>query len=121
MALAGYQHDRGVMEDTVEHGRGQDGVAGRFFSPSMRPINVSSASTVSPAPLIGGNADNAPCLAARCDMTHAVLSLTPKCETPNKKSRRLFWHIRFSLLLRSASVQTIGLVRSIALNRVGGF
>ena len=25
----------------------------------------------SPAPLIGGNADNAPCLAARCDI-HAV-------------------------------------------------
>ena len=68
-----------------------------------------------------GNADNAPCLAARCDMTHAVLRVTPKCETPNKKSRRLFWHVRFSLLLRSASVQTIGLVRSIALNRVGGF
>jgi hypothetical protein len=38
---------------TVEHGRGQDGVAGRFFSPSMRPINVSSASTVSPAPPLG--------------------------------------------------------------------
>ena len=47
------------------------------------------------------------------------LRVTPKCE-PHKKSRRLFWHIR-SLLLRSASVQTIGLVRSIALNRVGGF
>jgi hypothetical protein len=29
------------MEDTVEHGHGQDGVAGRFFSPSMRPIKVS--------------------------------------------------------------------------------
>jgi hypothetical protein len=43
VALAGYQHHRGVMKDTIEHGRGQDGVAGRFFSPSMRPINVSSA------------------------------------------------------------------------------
>jgi hypothetical protein len=53
VALAGYQHDRGVMKDTVEHGRGQDGVAGRFFSPSMRPINVSYASTVSPAPPLG--------------------------------------------------------------------
>jgi integration host factor subunit alpha len=38
--------------------------------------------------------------------------------TPGKKSRRLFWHVCFSLLLRSASVQTIGLVRSISLNRV---
>ena len=27
MALAGCQDDRGVMEDTVEYGRGQDGVA----------------------------------------------------------------------------------------------
>jgi hypothetical protein len=70
------------MEDTVEHGRGQDGVAGRFFSPSMRPIKVSSASTVSPAPLIGGNADNAPCLTARCDMTHAVFDGDTQMRNP---------------------------------------
>jgi hypothetical protein len=43
----------GVMKDAVEHNRGQDGVAGRFFSPSMRPIKVSSAPTVSPARPLG--------------------------------------------------------------------
>ena len=41
--------------------------------------------------------------------------------TPGKKSRRLFWHVCFSLLLRSASVQTIGLFRSIVPNYVGDF
>jgi hypothetical protein len=67
------------------------------------------ASTVSPAPPVGGNADNALCLAARCDMTHAVLRVTPKCGTHLKCGEHTIYpqiwdHKRVSSVLQTDQV-----------------
>jgi Region found in RelA / SpoT proteins len=52
--------------------------ARRFFSPSIRPIKVSSASTISPAPPMGSIPTTRMASRMRCAMNHAVLRVTPK-------------------------------------------